>query len=86
MIKNITPEEEEFITNFYNPKCFVECTFSGKTARSWNDNKKCIILRNYQIPFLGFDSVLEDDNSKTDLINFRRRMAVGNRIIICGFI
>jgi hypothetical protein len=84
MYSKLTEEELEFMQVFYNPKCAIECLFSDGTPRNWNDGGQCITLRNYQIPFLGYDSVIEDDEKLTDLENFRRRIAVGTRIITSG--
>lgn len=69
---------------FYNPKCAVECLFSKGSPRNWNDGKECIRLRLYEIPFLGYDSVIEDDNKLSEVDNFRRRIALGTKIIICA--
>jgi len=84
MNKKITLEEEEFMQCFYNPKCAVESLFSKGNPRNWNDGKECIRLRLYEIPFLGYDSLIEDDNRLDEKENFRRRIALGTRIIICA--
>jgi hypothetical protein len=84
MYKRLTEEETSFMECFYQPKSAVECLFAEGTARNWNDNGRCIDLRIYQLPFLGFDSILEDDNKLSDLENFRRRINVGTRIILSG--
>jgi hypothetical protein len=84
MINNLTAEEEFFVESFYNVRCLVETTFSKGTPRNWNDGKKCIRLRTYQRPFLGFDSAIEDDDRLTELENFRRRIKLGSRIIVCA--
>jgi len=84
MIKNLTEEELFFAESFYNARCLVECTFSKGTPRNWNDNKPCIKLRPYQRPFLGFDSAIEDDDRLTEVQNFRRRIEVGTRTIVCA--
>jgi len=84
MIKNLTEEEEFFVECFYNARCLIESTFSKGTPRNWNDFKPCIKLRIYQRPFLGFDSALEDDDRLSEVENFRRRIELGTRIIICA--
>jgi len=84
MISNLTDNELFYCEQFYNARCLVESTFSKGSPRNWNDGKPCIKLRLYQRPFLGFDSALEDDDRLSELENFRRRIAVGTRIIICA--
>lgn len=84
MLKHLTEKEIEFCENFYNSRCLVESTFSKGTPRNWNDKKPCIRLRTYQRPFLGFDSVLEDDDRLKEEENFQRRIKVGTRIIVSG--
>jgi len=84
MIKHLTEEELFFCENFYNARCLVESTFSKGTPRNWNDLKPCIKLRLYQRPFLGFDSSIEDDDRLTEVENFRRRIILGTRIIVCA--
>jgi len=84
MYKRLSDSELDFMECFYQPRSAVECLFAHGTPKNWNENGKCIDLRIYQIPFLGFDSILEDDNKKTDLENFRRRINVGTRIILSG--
>jgi hypothetical protein len=84
MIKNLTEEEEFFVENFYNARCLIESTFSKGTPRNWNDGKDCIKIRLYQRPFLGFDSSIEDDDKLTEVENFRRRIKLGTRIVICA--
>lgn len=82
MLRNLTEKEIFFCESFYNARCIIESTFSKGTPRNWNDGKPCIKLRPYQRPFLGFDSVLEDDDRLSELENFRRRIKIGTRIII----
>lgn len=84
MIRNLTEEELFFVESFYNARCLVESTFSRGTPRNWNDGKECIKIRLYQRPFLGFDSAIEDDDRLTEVENFRRRIKLGTRIIVCA--
>ena len=84
MIKNLTEEEMFFVECFYNARCLIESTFSKGTPRNWNDFKPCIKIRLYQRPFLGFDSAIEDDDRLTEVENFRRRIKLGTRIIVCA--
>ena len=80
MLKRLNESEIKFMEGFYNPKCAVESLFSKGTPRNWNDGQECIKLRLYQIPFLGYDGMIEDDNKLTEVINFRRRITLGTRI------
>jgi len=82
MIKNLTEEELFFCERFFDVRCFIESTFSKGTPKNWNDKKPCISIRAYQRPFFGFDSALEDDDRLSELENFRKRIAVGTKIIV----
>jgi len=82
MYKKLDREEEQFMERFYNPKCATESLFSKGTPRNWNDGEECIRVRLYQIPFLGYDSIIEDDNTLSEVDNFRRRINLGTRIVI----
>lgn len=84
MYKRLTEQELEFMESFYNPRVVVSCLFSHGSPRRWNDGGKCVRLRIYERPFLGFDSALEDDNRLSEKENFERRISVGTRIIICA--
>jgi len=84
MIKNLSDEEINFLEIFYDPKAATECLFAKGNPRNWNDGKDCIDLRIYEIPFLGYDSLIEDDVTLSDEENFIRRIKLGTRIIICA--
>jgi hypothetical protein len=84
MIQKLTDEELMFMECFYNPQCATESLFSDGTPRNWNDGKKCIRLRLYQRPFLCKDSTLADDNLLSEAENFRKKIAVGTRFVICA--
>jgi hypothetical protein len=81
MIKQITSEEIDFMEGFYNPKCMVESLFT-KPANGWMEGLKCILVRLYQIPFLQYDSLIEDDENLSEQENFTRRINAGTLILI----
>lgn len=84
MFEQLTNDELEFIECFYNPKCLQECLFT-EIPQDWNNlEKECIKIRNYQIPFLVYDSCIEDDDKLNSQENFKNRINAGTLFLICG--
>lgn len=85
MIKKTLSEEElEFCEAFFNPKEMLECLYPKGAMQTWNEEGECLTVRNYQIPLLQYDNVLEDDDKLTEQENFQRRIDVGTLFAILG--
>jgi hypothetical protein len=82
MQKQLTEEELEFCELLFNPKCFVESLCLKGNKVFWNDECETIKLRPYQIPFLQYDVVLEDDDRLSEVENFRNRINAGTLLLV----
>jgi len=85
MIKKTLSEDEiQFCEAFFNPKMMLECLYPKGAMQTWNEEGECLTVRNYQIPLLQYDSVIEDDDKLTEGENFQRRIDVGTLFVILG--
>lgn len=84
MVKGLSEQELEFAECLFNPICFIESTTPATDLSTWDDleNDTGIKVRNYQIPFVAFDIVVEDDDKLSEYDNFKRREKAGTVILI----
>lgn len=79
----ITPEELEFMEDFYNPICLSECLFSNFDNPSQFENKMSEI-RIGQFPLLSFDCLLDYDEKISEKENFRLKEGAGQCWVLGG--
>ena len=84
MLKSLTVAEEQMLTGLFNPKCFAETLFTEGVPDGWLNGEPCVHIRLYQLPFLQYDTVIEDDNRLTRQQNFDLRKIAGELFVICG--
>ena len=78
LLEKITPNELEFISEFYNPVALAECLFDDFDNLSAFTEDKLGNIRPYQFSMLSFEYLLDDDPRLTTKENFKLREGAGN--------
>ena len=84
MLEKITEQEIEFMELWHYPPALVECLFSNFDNLAEFDEDKFSTLRQYQIPMISFEPIIDEDPSKTEQENFNMKKNVGDVYNFCA--
>jgi hypothetical protein len=77
MLEKITNEELQFMEDFHDPIAFIECLFSD-VDNLQVINEKFSHVRNYQIPMLSYEYVIDRNPDLTRKENFQVKKGAGD--------